>query len=170
MQHHRRKTSFSKQHIRKPRDANHLARTFYHGYLAKYPTRCELMKDWLQEQACAAAVATKKNSELQDEVQDLKERLANDVAKREYDKEESRWLMEQQLVATRNEMRKEFLAMLAQQKETTPQQVILYTYIKMTYYKSFSIILLTCKVSTSSINCQLSHHPLITKSLLHHAT
>jgi hypothetical protein len=77
--------------------------------------------------------------------------------------------MEQQLVATRNEMRKEFLAMLAQQKETTPQQVILYTYIKMTYYKSFSIILLTCKVSTSSTNCQVSHHPTIDKSPLHHA-
>jgi hypothetical protein len=29
--------------------------------------------------------------------------------------------MEQQLEATRNEMRKEFLAMLAQYKETTPQ-------------------------------------------------
>jgi hypothetical protein len=79
------------------------------------------MKDRLQEQARAAAAATKKNSELQDEVKDLQECLANEVAEREYDKEESRRLMEQQLEATRNEMRKEFLAMLAQYKETTPQ-------------------------------------------------
>jgi hypothetical protein len=106
------------------------SRNFWCGYLAKYPTRSELMKDWLQEQALAAAAATKKNSELQDEVQDLKERPANEVAEREYDKEESRRLMEQQLEATRNEMRKEFLAMLAQQKETTPQQVILFENVK----------------------------------------
>jgi hypothetical protein len=103
------------------------SRTFCRGYLAKYPTRSELMKDRLQEQARAAAIATKKNSELQDEVQ---ERLANEVAEREYDKEESRLLMEQQLEATRNEMRKEFLAMLAQQKETTPQQVILFENVR----------------------------------------
>jgi hypothetical protein len=88
------------------------------------------MKDRLQEQARAAAVATKKNSELQDEVQDLKEHLADEVAEREYDKEESRQLMEQQLEATRNAMRKEFLAKLAQQKETTTQQVILFENVR----------------------------------------
>jgi ribosomal protein L29 len=88
------------------------------------------MKDRLQEQALVAVVATKKNSELQDEVQDLKECLANEVVKRENDKEEIRRLMEQQLEATRNEMRKEFLAMLVQQKETTPQQVILFEKVR----------------------------------------
>jgi hypothetical protein len=45
---------------------------------------------------------------------------------------------------------------------------ILYTYITMTHYKSFSAILLTCKVSTSSTNYQLPHHPTIDKSLLYH--
>jgi ribosomal protein L29 len=88
------------------------------------------MKDRLQEQALVAVAATKKNSELQDEVQDLKECLANEVVKRENDKEEIRRLMEQQLEATRNEMRKEFLAMLVQQKETTPQQVILFEKVR----------------------------------------
>jgi membrane protein insertase Oxa1/YidC/SpoIIIJ len=91
------------------------------------------MKDRLQEQALVAVAATKKNSELQDEVQDLKERLANEVVKRENDKEESRRLMEQQLEATRNEMRKEFLAMLVQQKETTPQQVILFEKVRRNF-------------------------------------
>jgi hypothetical protein len=38
--------------------------------------------------------------------------------------------MEQQLEATRNEMRKEFLAMLAQQKEITTQQVILFENVR----------------------------------------
>jgi ABC-type transporter MlaC component len=102
--------------------------------LARYPTRSELWKDRLQEQACAAAVATKKTSELQDEVQDLKERLANEVAEREYDKEKSRQLMEQQLEATRNEMRKEFLAMLAQWKEATSQQVILFENVRRNFF------------------------------------
>jgi ribosomal protein L29 len=91
------------------------------------------MKDRLQEQALVAVAATKKNSELQDEVQDLKECLANEVVKRENDKEEIRRLMEQQLEATRNEMRKEFLAMLVQQKETTPQQVILFEKVRRNF-------------------------------------
>jgi hypothetical protein len=36
------------------------SRNFCCGYLAKYPTRSELMKDRLQEQALAAAAVTKK--------------------------------------------------------------------------------------------------------------
>jgi hypothetical protein len=36
---------------------------------------------------------------------------------------------------------------------------ILFTYIRMTHYKSFSAILLTCKVFISSTNCQMTHHP-----------
>jgi hypothetical protein len=47
---------------------------------------------------------------------------------------------------------------------------IIYTYIRMTHYKLFSAIFLTYKVSTSPINYQLSHHPTIDKSLLHHTT
>jgi hypothetical protein len=47
---------------------------------------------------------------------------------------------------------------------------ILYTYIRMTHYKLFSTILLTCKVSTSSNNYRLPHHPSITKSPLHNDT
>jgi hypothetical protein len=35
---------------------------------------------------------------------------------------------------------------------------ILYTYIRITHYKSFSAILLICNVSTSSTNCQMTHH------------
>jgi hypothetical protein len=34
---------------------------------------------------------------------------------------------------------------------------ILYTYIKMIHYKSFNVILLIYKLSTSSTNCQLTH-------------
>jgi hypothetical protein len=37
----------------------------------------------------------------------------------------------------------------------TSQDGILYTYIRITHYKSFSSILLTCKVSTSSTNYQI---------------
>jgi hypothetical protein len=49
-------------------------------------------------------------------------------------------------------------------------KLIIYTYIRMTHYKLFSVILLTCKVSTSSTNYQLPHHAPIDKSPLHHAT
>jgi hypothetical protein len=41
--------------------------------------------------------------------------------------------MEQQLEATRNEMRKEFLTMLAQQKEATTQQVILFENVRRNF-------------------------------------
>jgi hypothetical protein len=47
---------------------------------------------------------------------------------------------------------------------------IIYTYIRMTHYKLFSVILLTYKMSTSSTNYQLLHHPPNDKSPLHHAT
>jgi hypothetical protein len=36
--------------------------------------------------------------------------------------------------------------------------VILYTYIRITYHKLFSAILLTCKLFTSFTNYQLSNH------------
>jgi hypothetical protein len=36
--------------------------------------------------------------------------------------------------------------------------VILYTYIRMTHYKSFNTIFLTCKVSILSTNYQMTHH------------
>jgi hypothetical protein len=48
--------------------------------------------------------------------------------------------------------------------------LILYTYIRMTHYMLFNIILLTYNVSISSTNYQLSHHPTIDKSSLHHDT
>jgi hypothetical protein len=36
--------------------------------------------------------------------------------------------------------------------------LIIYTYISMTHYKLFSVILLICNVSISFTNCQLSYH------------
>jgi hypothetical protein len=49
-----------------------------HGYLAKYPTRSQLMNERIEEQAYAAALAAaaqQKNSEMQAEVEKLKEQL-----------------------------------------------------------------------------------------------
>jgi hypothetical protein len=48
--------------------------------------------------------------------------------------------------------------------------VILYTYIKITHYKLFSVIILTYKLSILSINYQLPHHLTINKLSLHHVT
>jgi hypothetical protein len=50
-----------------------------HGYMAKYPTRAELM-DAQIEQARATAVEQEKNEHLEAEVQRLREQLANEVA------------------------------------------------------------------------------------------
>ena len=61
-----------------------------HGYLAKYPTRSQLMNERIEEQARAsalAAAAQQKNSEMQAEVEKLKEKLIVQAAERESDKE-----------------------------------------------------------------------------------
>ncbi|KAL6909773.1 hypothetical protein ACP4OV_001432 [Aristida adscensionis] len=97
------------------------SRTFCRGYLAKYPSRSELLNEQLHEQARAAAAATNRNNQLEDEVEGLKEHLAHEAAEREREKEESRQLVEDRLEATRNEMRKDFLVMLAQQTPIATQ-------------------------------------------------
>ena len=55
------------------------------GYLAKYPTRTALLNEREENLARHSAAAIKH----QEEVEDLKQKLANEVAARERDKEES---------------------------------------------------------------------------------
>jgi hypothetical protein len=54
-----------------------------HGYLSRYPTRSQVMDSKFLEQARATAATSKKNIELETQVQLLNEKLASEVAERE---------------------------------------------------------------------------------------
>jgi hypothetical protein len=67
-----------------------------YGYMAKVPTRSQLMATKLEEQARASAAAEQKNIEVQGEVEKLKEKVANLEAEREMIIEESKWQIQRE--------------------------------------------------------------------------
>ncbi|XP_066359579.1 uncharacterized protein [Miscanthus floridulus] len=90
-----------------------------HGYLATYRTRRELMKENLEVHARAQAAAREKSIALEVEVDKLKEQIAQEAAEREREKEENRRMQEElenAKINLREEMKQEFLNMLAQHK------------------------------------------------------
>ncbi|CAD6212626.1 unnamed protein product [Miscanthus lutarioriparius] len=104
-----------------------------HGYLAMYRTRIELMKENLEVHAHAQAVAREKSIALEAKVDKLKEQIAQEAAERERDKEENRRRMQEELenakINLREEMKQEFLNMLAHHKEgamimTQPRSIV----------------------------------------------
>ena len=89
------------------------------------------MNERIEEQARAsalAAVAQQKNSEMQAEVEKLKEKLTVQAAERESDKEKIQQL-QHQLESTsskiREELRQEFFALIKQQNQAPPLVLIL---------------------------------------------
>jgi len=104
------------------------SRVHGHGYLAKYRTRRELMKENLEVHARAEAAAKEKRIAYEVEVEKLKDQLAHEAAEREREKEENRRQMQEDLenakIALKKEMKQEFLNMLAQHKSGTMNQVI----------------------------------------------
>lgn len=99
------------------------------GYLVKYPTRSELTKLRIEEQARAdalAAASQQKNNETKEEVDQLREQLKIQAAERESDKEKILQL-QQQLDNTRQELRQEFLSLMAQHSQTPVLVIQLYT-------------------------------------------
>ena len=86
-----------------------------------YRTRRELMKENLEVHARAQAAAREKSIALEAEVDKLKEQIAQEAAEREREKEENRRRMQEDLenakITLREEMKQEFLNMLAQHKE-----------------------------------------------------
>ncbi|CAD6244745.1 unnamed protein product [Miscanthus lutarioriparius] len=86
-----------------------------HGYLAKYPTRSQLMNERIEEQARAsalAAAAQQKNSEMQAEVEKLKEKLTVQAFERGERQGKNSKNLQHQLESTsskiREELRQEF--------------------------------------------------------------
>jgi hypothetical protein len=93
-----------------------------HGYLSRYPTRSQVMDSKFLEQARATAATSKKNIELETQVQLLNEKLASEVAERERIVQEKMQALqeeeERKRQLLREEMRKEMVAAL-----TAAQQV-----------------------------------------------
>ena len=97
-----------------------------HGYLAKYPTRRELMKQNLEVHARAQAAAREKSIAFEVEVEKLKEQIVHQAAESFREKEENRRVKEENMRKMQEEiekMKQEFLNMLAQHKEGTLNMV-----------------------------------------------
>jgi chaperonin cofactor prefoldin len=75
--------------------------------MAKYPTRSALLKQRQEDVANREVLARQERMQHQQEVEELKEKLANEVSARERDKEESMKQIE--------EIREEFRSTLQQQ-------------------------------------------------------
>jgi hypothetical protein len=104
------------------------SRVHGHGYLAKYKTRRELLKENLEVYARAEAAAKEKRIAYEVELEKLKEQRAYEAVEREREKEENRRKMQEDLenakIQLKEEMKQEFLNMLAHHKEGTVDQVI----------------------------------------------
>jgi DNA anti-recombination protein RmuC len=86
------------------------------GYLAKYPTRSALLKQREEDAAHSEVLAQHERMQHQQEVEELKEKLTNEVSARERDKEES--------MKQIKEIREEFRSTLQQQIQLALQQVL----------------------------------------------
>jgi len=84
--------------------------------MVKYPTRSALLKHREEDAARSEVLARQERMQHQQEVEELKEKLANEVSARERDKEESMKQIE--------EIREEFRSTLQQQIQLALQQVL----------------------------------------------
>ncbi|KAJ1253746.1 hypothetical protein BS78_K200100 [Paspalum vaginatum] len=103
-------------------------RTVIHGdgYVAKYPTRAELM-DAQIEQARGTAAEQERNKYLEVEVQRLREELAGQTAETDRKVDEATWKIQEEESMKREELRKqlkkEMAAWFAKRGEATDLQV-----------------------------------------------
>lgn len=97
-----------------------------HGYMAKYPTRAELM-DAQIEQSRATAAEQEKNKHLEGEVQRLREELADQTAQTDRKVEDAAKKIQEEESIKREEMRKQMkedmAAFFAQQTKAAALQV-----------------------------------------------
>jgi hypothetical protein len=94
-----------------------------HGYLAKYRTRRELMKENLEVHPRVEAAAGERSIAFEAEIETLKQKMAQEAIEREREREEDRRKMQDDLenhkMKLREEMKQELRNMLLQQKGTT---------------------------------------------------
>ncbi|XP_021318525.1 uncharacterized protein LOC110436271 isoform X2 [Sorghum bicolor] len=96
------------------------------GYMARYPSRRQLLTERLENQACSEMASHMETEELKDTLEKVQEQLKNQVAEREAEKEEH-WRQMEELQkarqADKEELRKEFMSMLAAQTQGASPQV-----------------------------------------------
>jgi len=90
-----------------------------HGYLSRYQTHKELMKENLEVHARVEAAAREKSIAFEAQVENLKEQIAHDSTEREREREEMRRGAGRSKKQIREEMKLDFLKMMAQHKEGT---------------------------------------------------
>jgi hypothetical protein len=96
-----------------------------HGYLAKYPTRRQLMEAKIKEDTCPSAAAHQINIQLENKVQQLEEHHANKAIARDKILEENRRQIQEDEQKAREvlreqlseELKKEMLSIITHQRE-----------------------------------------------------
>ena len=127
--------------------------------MSKTPSRSELLKAQIQEQARATEVANQKNNALQQKVDKLEEQLANEKAERERILEEKLLQIQEEennkRQALREDIMKEMLSKFAEQRETPLLQV------KAIWIFVTQISILDCVLSLNYFHlfflCRLTH-------------
>jgi hypothetical protein len=130
-----------------------------HGYLAKYPTRRQLMEAQIKQHTRASAATHQKNIQLESRVQQLEEQLANEAIARDKileenrrqiqeDEEKAGEVLREQLG---EELKKEMLSIITHQREEILQpqpQVIIFlkssiiTWIGVNCFADYHIVYL----------------------------
>ena len=123
------------------------------GYMAKNRMRRELiMKENIEVLARAKAAAKEKSLAFEVEIVKLKEQCAHEAAEREREKEENRRKMQEDLenanIALKEELKQEFLSMLAQQKEATLNQVKFLNNVVLVFQLLYNVVLIIHLFST----------------------
>jgi len=122
------------------------------GYMAKNRMRRELMKENIEVLARAEAAAKEKSLAFEVEIEKLKEQRAHEAAEREREKEENRRRMQEDLesakIALKEELKQEFLSMLAQQKKATLNQVKFSNNVVLIFQLVYNVVLIIHLFST----------------------
>ena len=121
--------------------------------MAKNRMRRELiMKENIEVLARAKAAAKEKSLAFEVEIEKLKEQRAHEAAEREREKEENRRKMQEDLenakIALKEELKQEFLSMLAQQKEATLNQVKFSNNVVLVFQLLYNVVLIIHLFST----------------------
>jgi Flp pilus assembly protein TadB len=110
------------------------------------------MKENIEVLARAEAAAKEKSLAFEVEIVKLKEQCAHEAAEREREKEENRRKMQEDLenanIALKEELKQEFLSMLAQQKEATLNQVKFSNNVVLIFQLLYNVVLIIHLFST----------------------
>jgi hypothetical protein len=104
------------------------------GYLARYPSRRQLMTERFEDQARSETTSHMEKEELKATLEKVQEQLQSQVAEREAEKEEHRLQMEElqkAREADKEQLRQEFMSMLEAQRQATSLQVVILRHLNL---------------------------------------